>query len=310
MDETENSQAPPGLSPQVGPTIPTSRREPPFLEGLAPGYRPPQRDDEFDWFAPLHNRLIIAGFSLLILLALTAVVLLVFSQGDGDPRTGPRVGVAGNVTTTPTPTGVLTALTLATTTLRNGPDTSFSPLGTVPRGARLPVIGRNADDTWLQVRYPPGSTIQGWIDVSFLEVTGDLTGVDIAGPGSGPDIIVPTSLPTTVVEKATDTPAPTDTPAAELTDEPTSTPELTTTPLENETPPPVETPAQTATQAAPPTTDTPVATPDGASPTMVMPQASAGRLTAPATLIGRPQLSVLPGGVPRQATRRDRERAV
>ncbi len=319
MDETDDSKQPPGISLQVGPTIPTSRREPPLLDELTAGpaaqeppeppNQPPadsslQSGEPFDWLAPLHNRLIIGGISLLILLALTAVVLLVFSSGDGDPGTGPRVGVVGNDATTPTPMDTLTAVALTTTTLRNGPGASFSPLGTVPRGARVPVIGRNADDTWLQVLYPPGSTIQGWIDVSFLEVTGDLIGVDIAGPGSGPSIIVPTRVPTFVIEEPTDTPVPTDTPAVDPTDEPPDTPEVTSRPLESETPPPVETPDPTATQAPLPTE-----TPAEASPTKGKPEASADRLTAPATLIRRPQLSMLPSGVTRQVTRRDRERA-
>ena len=261
MAETGETKQPPHFSPQqVGPTIPTSRPEPPVLEELA----------------------------------------------SGGPGTGPRVGIVGDDNTTPTPVEVLTAVALTTTTLRNGPGASFSPLGTVPRGARVPIIGRNADDTWLQVRYPPGSTIQGWIDVSFLEVTGDLADVIIAGPGSGPSIIVPTSVPTDVPTFVFE--EPTDTPAVEPTDAPaTHTPEVTTTPLKSETRLPIETPAPTATPAQPPT-ETPAA-PESVSPTESKPEASADRLTAPATLIRRPQLSMLPGGETRQVTGRQRERA-
>lgn len=270
---------------------------------------PPPPSEPFDWLAPLHNRLIIAGVSTLILLALTAVVLLVFSQGDGGPGSGARVGIVGDDATTPTPVENLTAIALTTTTLRNGPGASFSPLGTVPRGTRVPIIGRNADDTWLQVLYPPGSTIQGWIDISFLDVTGDLIGVNIAGPGSGPSIVVPTQLPTFVFEEPTDTPIP--------ADEPTDTPEFTSTPLEKETPPPNETPVSTATQKAPPEetqasppTETSAEVPATAVPTTGNPQASANRLTSPATLGRRSGLSMLPSDVTYQVTRRYKERAV
>ncbi|MCH8161076.1 MAG: SH3 domain-containing protein [Chloroflexi bacterium] len=308
MDETDESNLPPGLSPQPGPTIPTSRRDPPLLEELAAGpapQEPPQQPpvdggrqpgEQFDWLAPLHNRFIIAGVSLLILLALTAVVLLVFSRGDGDPGTGPRVGVIGDDPTTPAPIDSLTAIALATTTLHNGPGTNFPPLGTVRRGTRVPIVGRNEDGTWLQVVFPPGSAIRGWIEITFLEVTGDLTEVSVAGPGSGPSIIVPTS----VFEEPTNTPIPADTPVPADTpaDEPANTPEPSTTPLETETPPPIETPAPTATQAPPPT-ETPVGVPDSASPTKGKPKASADGLTAPATLTRRPQLSMIPSGVTR-----------
>lgn len=285
----------------AGPAAPKPTgppQQPPIDEGAPPG-------DQFDWLAPLHNRLIIAGVSFLILLALTAVVLLVFSRGDGDPGTGARVGILEDGDRTPTPVDLLTALALTTTTLRNGPGVGFSPLGTVPRGARVPIIGRNADDTWLQVLYPPGSTFQGWIEASFLEVTGDLIDVDIAGPGIGPSIIVPTSIATFVFEEPTDTPAP----VVEPTDEPAETPESTSRPVETETPPPLETPAPTATQAPAPT-ETPANVPETVPPTKGKPNASADPLTAPATLTRRPQLSMLPSGVPHQVTRRHRERAV
>ena len=144
MDETDESKQPPDFSPQrVGPTVPTSRPEPPVLEELSAGPTPqdpseppqqppadrrPPRGEQFDRLAPLHNRLIIAGVSLLILLALTAVVLLVFSRGDGDPGTGPRVGVLASDDRTPTSVAGLTAVTLATTTLHNGPGTNFPPV--------------------------------------------------------------------------------------------------------------------------------------------------------------------------------------
>ena len=94
MDETDESKQPPDFSPQrVGPTVPTCRPGPPGLEELAaapapqdppeppqqpPADRRPQRGEQFDWLAPLRNRLIIAGFSLLMLLALTAVVVIAF----------------------------------------------------------------------------------------------------------------------------------------------------------------------------------------------------------------------------------------
>ena len=231
--------------------IPTSRKEPPVLEELTePTSEGALSEPAIDWLVPFENRLIIAGISLLGVLALTAIVLLVFSRGDGGPGFTPRIGVLSNDSDDKTPTVgfALTAEALTTTTLRNGPNDSFAPLGTVPRGARVPIVGRNEDDTWLQVTYPPGSPLRGWVNIDFFEVTGELHDVEIAGPGSGPSIDVPTSPPTFVFEDPTDTPEP--------ADEPTETPEFKQTPFVTETREPAETPEPTETAAAPDPTET------------------------------------------------------
>ncbi len=263
MDENDTPELPPQPDRPSGTRIPTSRREPPVLEELAagPATRPPeppppeqtvQPEGEFEWLAPFHNRLIIAGGSLLVLLALTAIVLFVFSRGDGGPGFANVSLLSDNGDTTPTPNVTLTAAALRTTTLRNGPGTTYSPLGTVPRGARVPVVGRNADDTWLQVTYPPGSPLTGWVDITFLDVTGDISQLEIAGPGAGPSIIVPTSPPTATVEEPTDTPEPTDRPSV--------TPEVTETPQQTGSPSPIETPEATEAKT-PESTETPAVEP-------------------------------------------------
>src|SRR3972149_3743504 len=56
----------------------------------------------------------------------------------------------------------------STARMRNGPDATYAILGTIPRGALVPVVGRNADATWLQVVYPPTSQLRGWVDASLL----------------------------------------------------------------------------------------------------------------------------------------------
>lgn len=227
-------------------------RESPSPDELPPEPAQPEQtvqpEDEFEWLAPFHNRLIIAGLSLLVLLALTVFVLFVFSRGDGDPGFANVSLPSDDGAANPTPDVRLTAAALATTSLRNGPGTGYSPLGTVPRGARVPIVGRNEDDTWLQVTYPPGSPLKGWVDITFLDVTGDISQLKIAGPGAGPSLIVPTSLPTVVIDEPTDTPGP--------TDEPTTTPEVTETPQQTGSPGPIETPEVTET-VGPESTGTP-----------------------------------------------------
>ena len=242
MDQSDSPDKP--EEPSQPTVIPTSRKAPPVLEELArPSSGGPPPEPTIDWLAPFENRLIIAGISLLGVLALTAIVLFVFSRGDGGPGSTSGIAVisADSGDATPTLEFALTAEALATTTLRNGPERSFAPLGTVPRGARVPVVGRNEDDTWLQVTYPPGSPLRGWVDIDFFEVIGELHDVEIAGPGSGPSIVVPTSLPTFVLEEPTDTPVPIDEP--------------TDTPFVMETREPTETPEPTGTEGAPDPTD-------------------------------------------------------
>ena len=106
---------------------------------------------------------------------------------DGQPNTpssdatvAPLTGLPGRV--------------LSTATMRNGPDATYAILGTIPRGAQLPVVGRNEDSAWLQVIYPPGSQLRGWVNASLLEVDGDVAELVIAGPGVGPQIPIPTSF--------------------------------------------------------------------------------------------------------------------
>ncbi len=218
---------------------PSAEREPPprrELTGTAT--TTPAEDDEPSpadvipqaWRELLENRLIILGMSGIVLLLLAVGILFVFSRG-GD-ASAPRT-IAAAATTTPEPTSFpdtrLVGEALETTTMRNGPSRGFVPLGTIPKGALVPVVGRNEQKTWLQVTYPSGSPLRGWVEAEFLDVSGDISQLVIAGPGPRPDLTVPTSTfrtpePTEPPAVATDTPTPTDEPA------PTQIPASTATP--------------------------------------------------------------------------------
>jgi uncharacterized protein YraI len=143
----------------------------------------------------------------------------------------------------------------ATVALRNGPDVTYAILGTVPKGAVVAVVGRNEDNQWFQVLYPPNSQLRGWVPAGAIDVDGDIEGLVIAGPGSGPAIEVPT-ISGPIIEEPIVLPSPpfvdepietvvlfpTDTPEPEPTEEPVPTP----------TPRPVRTaPQPTADPAAP-----------------------------------------------------------
>lgn len=217
------------------PFVPTNRK-PPKLEGSGPP----------DWQAVLHNRFILGGLGVLVVLLLSAIVLFALG-GDGNK------GAAVSGRTTPDGTSATAVIgpglrgrMAATVGSRAGPGTSYAFLGLITSGAELTVVGRNADNTWYQVIYPPGSTLRVWVVASAIRIDGDTSALVIAGPAAGPDVVVPTfagpsgPLPTepggTEIEET-----PT---FAEPTRRPTFTPPPTWTPAPTRTPPgPVVTPS-------------------------------------------------------------------
>ena len=207
---------------------------PPSLEeslGGAGGLEPPV------WMALLRNRLILGGLSVVVLLLLIVVVLFTIGGGndgsdivlvlgtttpDGTPASVPGNGVVGHV--------------LTTATVFNGPSTGFDIRGTVPSGATVSVSGRNDDGSWLQIVYPPNSSLRGWVDVDLVEVTGDIMLLAVAEAGAPPAIDIPTSAaPTaTAIPVVTATPVATNTPVPTI-ETPTQPPPTAVTPTPAET---------------------------------------------------------------------------
>lgn len=198
---TENEPPDPPEPPSApGPS------EPPLLDDLAipefqrvdtAGSSGDRLTDLGPWADLLRNRLILSGIGLVAVLGLVAVILLAFGSGDGDVG-GPVLASNDSEAEATAPVTVdardgMFGVLRSTATIHNGPNGTYSILGTVPRNARVPVVGRNADDTWLQITYPPGSDLHGWVDATLIDVTGDIAGLEIAGPGAGPSIVVPTS---------------------------------------------------------------------------------------------------------------------
>ncbi len=220
----------------------------------------------------LNNRFVIGGLSLVVVLLLVAIVLVVFGSGDGEPQVLLVAG-AGTPTAEPTakPGTPLIGRILTTASTHNGPATSYAILGTIPNGAVVSIIGRNEDETWLQVIYPPGSQLRGWVNASFVEVTGDISQLVVAGPGSGPSVIVPTQvIPTVTPVLSTVTPATAEATLTPGTAEPTPTGALQTltpppgqrplpTDKAGSTPPLLPTAPPTKPIATAPASDTPIA---------------------------------------------------
>lgn len=223
--------------------------DPPLLSSSAP---PPPRDpgERIDWMSILRNRFILAGLAMLVLLLLIAIILFAVG-GDDDDASNAAAGVepTPGAETTPVLGPGLAGVMRATATMRNGPGSTYAILGTIPRDTVVTVVGRNEDETWFQVIYPPGSQLRGWVQASLIDVEGDTSELVIAGPGESPDVIVPTFSGPAVI--------PTEPGGTEL-EEPTAV--VTPTSRPTNTPNPTWTPRPTATPAGP------VATPGSQKP--------------------------------------------
>jgi hypothetical protein len=69
--------------------------------------------------------------------------------------------------------------------LRKGPSTRTKILGTLTFGAPLMVIGRTADNAWLQVRTAEG--LVGWVSAEYVQTFIDLNGISIADENNMPN---------------------------------------------------------------------------------------------------------------------------
>lgn len=205
---------------------------------LHPGQQPQPGAAQSDWHAVLHNRFIIAGLGALVLLLLTAIVLFALGGDNDNASTASGQPTADGRVTTPVLGPGLNGKLRTTASMRNGPGPGYPILGTIPRSAVVTVVGRNVDNTWFQVIYPPGFTIRGWVQATLIDIEGDVSSLVIAGPGAGPDIEVPTYA------GPIDVPIPTEPGGTEFEETPTPRP---TRVLPTSTPFPIPTEAPTFT---------------------------------------------------------------
>jgi len=90
--------------------------------------------------------------------------------------------------------------------VRTGPGTGYPIAGPGPAGESATIIGRNADNSWVQVEYPVTADGAGWVYASLVQIDGDVNEVavvQVAPPPPPP----PTVPPPTAVPEAP--PAPT-----------------------------------------------------------------------------------------------------
>ncbi len=132
-----------------------------------------------------------------VMLALT--VTLVTSQGqkpapeDAEPPERHVEAVSSPIQVVPTAIerapqqpAPLQIAALATTTdtlrIRSGPGTGYSQMGLVPADTTLPVLGRNADGSWIVIEF---HGMRGWIAGWLCTFAGDLAGVPVTDSVAG-----------------------------------------------------------------------------------------------------------------------------
>jgi len=158
---------------------------------------------------------------MLLAVAAAIVVVAVFGEGEEQtvivPPSEETSRPTGVPTRTPAPLEGMRALALSTLTVRAGPGTDFISLGIARRGAELEVVGKNSEEDWLEISYPPRSRLRGWVSADGVELEGSVASLPMATPESLVLPAVPTYPPSIIVaQEPTLTPMPETRPAPDL----------------------------------------------------------------------------------------------
>jgi hypothetical protein len=136
----------------------------------------------------LRNPLLLGGLAIVLAVVAAIVVAVLFSEGKEEtvvvtpPAETSTPG--GTPTRTPVPLEGMRARALSTLTVRAGPGTGYISLGIARRDAELEVVGKNEEETWLAISYPPRSQLVGWVAADSVELEGSLASLPVATPES------------------------------------------------------------------------------------------------------------------------------
>ncbi|MGE0057598.1 MAG: SH3 domain-containing protein [Dehalococcoidia bacterium] len=176
-------------------------------------------EDEFDGYEPHHesflrNPYVLAAIAVTAAIVM-AIVVVVMAGGGGSGSGGNPAAISTEDPLTPRPSGAVVE-SIAAATVREGPG-SGGELGSLPRGQKVTVTGRDSDAKWFQIVFPQNSTLRGWVPASALKVA-DLNVQSIAIASVTPitrSTLPPTRAPVVIAtEAATSTPAATSTQVA------------------------------------------------------------------------------------------------
>lgn len=179
--------APRRSRPASRPPVPQPVYEDEYDE--ADAYYQPQRE------SLLRNPYVLAAVA--VAGAIVMAIVVVAMAGGGGGGGGGNTQAPASSSLTPQPGGA-TVESIATATVREGPGTEWDQIGTLPRGQKVVVTGRDADSKWYQIVFPQNSTLRGWVPSTALKAS-DLNAVGIAvvpvTPLSRPTPIPPTPVP-------------------------------------------------------------------------------------------------------------------
>lgn len=163
--------------------------------------------------AALRNPLVLGALAVLLAVAAAIGVAVVLSEDKQEtvvivpPQETAAPG--RTATRTPVPLEGIRARALSTLTIRAGPGNGYISLGTVRRDAELDVVGRSEGEGWLEISYPPGSRLMGWVIAEEVELEGSLASLPVSAPESLVLPAVPTYPPGAFLDdEATPTPEP------------------------------------------------------------------------------------------------------
>jgi uncharacterized protein YraI len=90
---------------------------------------------------------------------------------------------------------------LSTLTVRAGPGSGYISLGTARRNSELDVVGRNEEETWLEISYPARSQLRGWVAAEGVDLDESVASLPVGEPESLVLPAVPTFAPGTFVDE-------------------------------------------------------------------------------------------------------------
>jgi hypothetical protein len=159
----------------------------------------------------LHNPYVLAALAVAGAIVM-AIVVVAMAGGGGSGGGNRPAAVATNDPLTPQASGVVVE-TIAAATVREGPGNG-GDLGSIPRGQKVTVTGRDADAKWFQIVFPQNSTLRGWLPASALKVNDlNVAGIALASvtPIPRATVPVPTRPPVIATEPLEATPTETST---------------------------------------------------------------------------------------------------
>ncbi|MCB0209578.1 MAG: PKD domain-containing protein [Anaerolineae bacterium] len=133
----------------------------------------------------------------------TQELLSIITPGETVPQPTPGssndvivISPDPEITRTPPAPTVAQLTTTANLNVRSGPGTDYDILGVLLLGQSAEIIGRNAEATWWQVKYPSATQDFGWVSAQFVQAS-NIANVPIvtAPPAPTPVPATPTATP-------------------------------------------------------------------------------------------------------------------